>query len=159
MAPERRLITLLLAATFPILFAAPNANAVAAAESEFHVPVLSLDSALPLLAHQADLEIFVPHQPLARWRSSAVRGMMSAEEALAGILRCTPFEANITSDRVIHLHRRDGRQLPFSSPSDDASMANCALSDDPPRVAIAPMHMPEAAPASFVPQQYARHLA
>lgn len=105
-----------------------------AAAIELNIPSQDLGSALSELARLADAEIFLPNDPIVRWRSVGVRGRMTPNEALDQLLRCTPFDGTVTADGIISIRRHDRRPL-MTMPEDDDALCE-GESNVPPRVAI-----------------------
>lgn len=116
------IISLAAWAQVPLQTAAAEADTVTTV-IEFNIRPQPLTSALLSFAQLAETELFLlPEERFTGWRSSAVAGSMTPDEALDRLLSCTPFEGDVSEDRVVVLRRRDG-----------ASMALGAAEPTPPR--------------------------
>lgn len=104
---------------------------------DFNILAQPLPSALLSFARRTETELFLlPEQPFTQWWSSAVAGSMTPEAALDRLLRCTPFEGDVSDDRVVVLRRRDGASLALGAEAPPPRPVQCApLADERPLLA------------------------
>ncbi len=97
-APRRRPLSFglnALALSFALVFGlSPDAaHAQGTASAQVHIPAQSLNSALLQLGQQTDIQIYYLPETVANLKAPAVSGTLTAEQALAQLLRGTGIDA------------------------------------------------------------------
>ncbi|MGC4251354.1 MAG: STN domain-containing protein [Sphingobium sp.] len=84
----------------------------AAAETfQFNMPAQSVSQALQNFSRQTGYRLLFPSRNLGNYRSQAVIGSLSAQDALSQILEGTPLRVASIKGRVIALSARDAREV------------------------------------------------
>lgn len=113
-----------------------GASASAQAQRSISIPAGSLYAALRQLARQTGITVGGTVRGMARLRTPAVRGDMSAEEALRMLLAATPYEAIRSGARTFRIERRNIRSERPASASTTPANAQPSPPAAPPQPII-----------------------
>jgi hypothetical protein len=96
--------------------AGPSQTLPPAATVRFDIPAEPLSSALLDFGRQAQVSLVLPTRPFEGFISAPVHAELSADDALAQLLRCLPFHGR-TQDGALIITDRDRSTLDVAPPS------------------------------------------